>query len=221
MDEFKEKLRSVRDRVAALGPRIRLRPDATNELRLRISSMATQIDAMLRLVATRAVKPVENLDETVEDTVAEARLLIHELERLLETAPKGLGAARAGGVERRQHERLETNVTVRLLRRAVHKNDADGGVSLSTETARRSALNVSSGGIFVALPAGELPELGVGNVVHVEVETPELKFSARATVARRDANGVGLSWILDEERGRRAVQTLLAAVRSGSARLPV
>lgn len=220
MDDPRTKLRTVRDRLAALGPRVRSRPDATSDLERRIHAVATQIDSVLRLVATRAAKPTDNLDETVEDTVAEAHLLIHELERVLATAPKAGPVARVGGIERRQHERHDTNVTVRLLRHFVREHD--NGVALSTEIARRAARNVSLGGIFVALPAGELPQVGVGNVVHVEVETAELKFYARATVARRDASGVGLNWILDEARARREVEKLLASIRRGpGTHLPV
>jgi len=214
-DSPKVRLRSLRDRLAAAAPRARLRSDAPPELVKGLSTAARQIEALMR-VAVAAELPADFAD-TLEDAVAEANLALHQFDRLVETAPQAKPKLHAGGIERRQHERLDANITVKLLRHSLREDDI-GGVSLKSETTSRPARNVSTGGIFVAVPRAELAQVGVGNVVHVQIAGGggALVFNARAVVARRDEQGMGLSWILDGDRVRRDVTALLEAVRRGA-----
>jgi hypothetical protein len=105
-----------------------------------------------------------------------------------------------------------------LLRHALHPNERDHAL-LTTETVSRSARNVSSGGIFVTLARGELAQVEIGSVLHVQVTAPggAVAFAARASVARRTDGGVGLSWIIDSDKARREIAAFVDAVRGVSA----
>jgi hypothetical protein len=214
MDDPQAKLRTLRDRLSATLPRVRMRSDASPDLERGMQGVLRQIESLLRIVGNKGAAAPDNLDEALEDAVAESMLLLHDCDRLLETQAKP--RLHAKGSERRQHERYETRVAVRLLRHATRQDDI-GAVSLTTETANRPARNVSTGGIFVTLGKDELPQIAVGNVVHVQVSGPGSGFQARAVVVRRDAQGLGLSWILDSEKLRRDVVAFLDAVRRGGA----
>ena len=212
-DSLKAKLKALRDKLAAEVPRLRSR--VPPELVKRLDASLRQVGD-LYLIAVGRNAPPATFGDAVEDALAEAHLLLHEVERAAAEPGGGARPKPRGGIERRQHERLETQVTVRLLRHSTKPNDT-GGASLGTDVVSRAARNVSVGGIFVTLPPAELPQVGVGSVVHLEVGSPggAPPFNVRAVVMRRDAIGLGLRWMDDVERARRDIQALLEAVRRG------
>jgi hypothetical protein len=212
-EELRPKLRSLRDRLAAAAPRLQIRADAPAELRRAIQSAQAQVDGLLRALLTPSKRP-DNFDEAVEDLVAEATLLLHQCERLAATKAK----LAPSGSERRQHERTAVDLQVRLLRHALRSDDSDHAL-LTTETVSRPARNISTGGIFVTLPRGELSQVDVGSIVHVQVTAPggSIAFQARASVARRTDGGVGLSWILDSDKTRRDVSAFVDGLRDRAA----
>jgi hypothetical protein len=184
-----------------------------------LQAASAQVDKALRLIVARDVEgPAE---EAIEDALAEAHLALHQAEHFLHSTPQSaLRPQPRSGAERRQHERIDSTVGVRLLRHSLREDH--GSVSLSTETATRAARNLSTGGLFVALSRGELTQVSVGNVLHVEIvgHGGAVLVKARAVVARRDDQGVGLSWVLDNDLVRRDVAALLAAVRRPAPSLP-
>lgn len=211
IDDPRAKLKHLRDRLASELPRARIRANVP-------PSLVDRLDAALELVANvyrlGASSPSKALDEVHEDAVVEAHLALHDWERWLEQDQKQKRlTTKPPAAERRQHERHDTNVTVKLLRYRVRPDEL-GEVQLDSETTSRPARNLSPGGIFVLVPVGELAQVGVGGVVHVSVRFGSAaSFQARATVQRRDATGVGLCWIQDSDRGRAAIESLLDAVR--------
>ena len=207
----KARLKQLRDRLATEAPRARTNPAVPLDLTQRLQSTLESVSAAYLLAVTPENRT--RVEEAREDAIAEAHLVLHEWERWVEQRELQRGKPRQiAGADRRVHARHETSVTVRLLRYAIHSDDTTG-TALEAETLNRAARNVSLGGIFVSLAKGDLPKLGVGNIVHVSVTVGDtLSFRARAAVARRVDDGIGLHWIQDTEAVKRSVKTLLDAV---------
>jgi hypothetical protein len=207
----KARLKQLRDRLAIEAPRARTNPAVPKELTQRMQSTLDSVSAAYLLAVTPENRTV--VEEAREDAIAEAHLVLHEWERWVEQRETNRVKPRASAIpDRRIHTRHETSVTVRLLRYAIHSDDTTG-TALEAETLNRAARNVSLGGIFVALAKGDLPKLGIGNIVHVSVTVGDtLSFKARASVARRVEDGIGLHWIQDSDAVKRSVKTLLDAV---------
>jgi hypothetical protein len=210
-DDLRSKLRTLRDNLAAAAPRARSR-GAAGELCERLEA-AVELVSGAYLLAVRATAG-SAAEEMYEDALVEGHLALHDWERWLaqqeqqKLRPRGV----LGGAERRQSDRFDTSVAVKLLRHSL-RDDGSGGVKLASDATSRPARNVSLGGLFVQLPRQELAEVRVGSVVHVSVNAHELAFQARAAVTRRDDDGVALRWIPDSDRVRRAIDQLLDAVR--------
>jgi hypothetical protein len=215
-DDPRAKLRKLRDRLAVEAPRARAALSTPPEIAERLQSALDLVSSVYLLSTGATAATSAQLDEVYEDALVEAHLVLHDWERWLEQQrQKPASRTPPASPTRRQHERYDTNVSVRLLRHSVHA-DGTGGATLNSEATSRPARNVSLGGIFVAVPKDELAEVAVGNVLHVSVSTPAgalLSFNARATVMRRDASGLALRWIVDSERLRKAIESLLDALR--------
>jgi hypothetical protein len=222
-DDVMTKLRALRDRLAVEEPRARARPNVTVDLKRRLQETLELLGRAYLLDEKSTSAAI--LEEVREDAVVEAHLVLHDWERWLaleEQRAQRAQQARArvptptpAPIDRRVHYRHDTNVAVKLLRYDVRENGA-GGLTLDTETSSRPARNVSAGGIFVAAARGDLPQLTVGRIVHVSVSSSlaaSLGFRARAAVQRRDDQGLGLSWIVDSDAVRAAIDALLEAVR--------
>jgi hypothetical protein len=215
-DDTKAKLKQLRDRLALEAPRARSRPDAPLDLVQRLQSAADMVGQVYLLMVGSSPASNEAREEICEDALVEGHLALHEWERWLEQQGRAKPSPRtAPPVDRRQHDRYKIGVSVRLLRHSV-RADGSGGVALSSEVASRPARNVSAGGIFVALAAGELAEVKPGSLVHVSVMTSDgggIALEARAIVARRDSSGIALGWVHDSDRTRAAIDSLLDAIR--------
>ena len=224
MDETPQaQLKILRDRLAVAAPRARTGAQLPDELIRRIEAAKEQV-AELYLLTVRKTAPAEALAMLIDDAIVEGYVLLRQLADRAEQEANARAKGKAlppSSIDRRQHERLPAHVTVRLLRHSVHKEDT-GGASLVTETVDRSARNVSTGGIFVAVSRHELAQVSVGSVVHLQVATPAGRtFFARGVVMRRDADGLGLSWVQDSERVSQEISTLLELVRrTGTAARP-
>jgi hypothetical protein len=212
-DETRAKLRALRDKLAAELPRARIRAGAPGELAQRLESALAQVSGVYLLGVSTAAPAPAGLDDAREDALVEGHLALHDWERWIEQEkqrrPKTTTYCR-------QHERQETNVEVRLLRYCL-QDGGSLGTKLESESASRPARNVSLGGIFVAAAPDDLPEVRVGSVLHVSVSYGALSLKARAAVVRRDASGLGLRWIEESERVRRAIEVLLDAIRGARA----
>ena len=209
-DSPKARLKTLRDQLAAAVPRAKMKASTPPELLRRLEATAKSVAQVYLLVAS-TLNPDESIEEAVADALVEGHLALSELERVQSSDALSRTPT---GIERRQAERHETNVVVRLLRHSV-REEGDGSVAIGTETVQRAARNVSTGGIFVSLPKTELLEVTLGSVLHVLVGMMNggPAFHARGVVMRRDTNGVGLSWVLDSDRVRKDVTALLEAVR--------
>ena len=210
----KARLKLLRDKLAAAVPRARIRANTPRELMQRLEATAKQVGNLYLLSVSRG-PATGALDDAIDDVLVEGHLLLHEVERLAsEPAVARAGARGGSGADRRQHERHDTHVMVRLLRHST-QIDGTGSAALASESATRAANNVSVGGVFVSVPQHELTQVTVGGVVHVEVVgapgvTP---FRARAIVMRRDGSGLGLRWVEDSERVRRDIVGFLDEAR--------
>jgi hypothetical protein len=215
-DDPKAKLKALRDRLAIEAPRAQARPQAPPDLVRRLKSALELVSRVYLLTAAQTPA----LDEVREDALVEGLLVVSEWERWLtqekqDKQQKPVARPWSSPIDQRRHERLETNVTVKLLRHSL-SDDTTGGVSLESATTSRPARNVSLGGIFVAIPKDELPQVTTGSIVHVSVSAAlgaPVSFEVRAAVARREATGLGLRWVDDSERFKRAIESLLDAVR--------
>ncbi len=215
-EDPRAKLRALRDKLAFEAPRAQARAKTPPDLAKRLKAALDQVNAAHRLATSSDSHVSEEVAaEVIDDAIVEAHMALHDWERLIERQEEQAQRARqqVALTDRRQSTRQDTDVTVRLLRHAM--NESGSGVALETETANRAARNVSMGGIFVSLAVGDLPQVVVGSVLHVAIDTSlgaSLGFRARAIVMRRDATGVGLRWIVDTERVTQAIESLLAAV---------
>ncbi len=213
--EWKARLRQLRDQLASEEPRLSVRAHAPAELAARMRAAAELVGRVYLLVCAPSQVPAETLEEVCEDAIVEGHLVLHDWERWLEQDKRPRARSRTPPpIDRRQYARHETKVSVRLLRHDVG-DDGSGGVALASQEMSRPARNLSLGGIFVAVTRNELPQVTAGSVVRVSVSTPlgpGGSFQTRAAVARRDDAGLGLRWIEQSDRFRRALETLLAAV---------
>jgi len=208
-DELKVTLRKLRDKLAFEAPRVQTRPGVPAELAIRMQTTLRRLGAALSSTGAP-----QELEELYEDVLVEAHLTLHEWERATAQAAPERGRPSVGApVDRRQHARQDTQVTVKLLRHGVRQDGRSG--TLEPETVSRAARNASLGGILVAAGRDDLPDVGVGSVVHLSVSLGELTFRARASVVRRDQDSLGLRWIQDTDGVKRAVKALLDALKSG------
>jgi hypothetical protein len=215
-EEPKARLRALRDRLAVEAPRARARPTVPAELVLRLQSA---LDCSSHLIGAAAALSSPALDEARDDALLEGHLALHDWELFIEQERKQRAQATPlGRINRRQHERHETAVAVRLQRYRV-RDGGRGDMTLDSEEVSRPARNISAGGIFVMATKEDLPQLGVGSVVHVTIGFDGTRpFQARAAVAHRDASGLGLRWIHDSDGARREIQRLLDAIRAHAER---
>ena len=215
LDEaMRGKLKELRNRLSAELPVARLRPSAPPELVQRMESALEMVAGAYLLSAADPVSPASaSRDELYEDAVAEGHLALHDWERCLEReSRKEQSSKTPPPIDRRVHQRHDINVTVKLLRHRV-RADEFGEYKLDSETTSRPARNVSLGGILVAVLKDDLPQVGVGSVLHLSVSFgAQQSFQVRATVQRRDAQGLGLRWIVDSDRAQRAIESLLEAI---------
>jgi hypothetical protein len=224
IEETKTKLKQLRDRLATEAPRARARAGA--QLAERIGAALEMVNGAYLLAASPATggSSTAAREEMYEDALVEGHLALHDWDRFVAQQPKPAApAARARArsltpppVDRRQFDRYDTNIAARIVRHGV-REDGSGGVTLDDASVNRPARNVSLGGILVAVPKHELPQVAVGSVVHVSVTTtnPPLSLQARATVMRRDDTGIGLSWTTVSEATKKTIQGLLEIVRKG------
>ena len=209
-DDPRKKLRELRDRLAFEAPRAKARPSTPSELAERLQSTLDWINELLAAPPPATPAAGEAVAEAREEALVEAHLALHEWQRRLErdTQPKIKSFATP---DRRQHERHQVDIEVRLLRR---RRQADGReIALAGATTQR-ARNVSLSGILVLLAPDALPEIAVNDVVNAAVIVGTATFETRGVVVRRDASGLGLRWILDNERAQRSVDALLDAIRN-------
>lgn len=217
--ELKSKLKQLRDRLAAEAPRARARPSAPAEL-------VERLEATLQLVGgiylAASAPSAGSIQDVSEDAIAEGHLVLHDWERWLERETEAKPTVRMRPVRlselpnRRAHERYETGVSVRILRYGIREQA--GSVSIESAAVDRPARNVSTGGIFVAVPKDDLPQVGVGAIVHISVHVEAESFAARAAVTRRETGGLALRWIQDSPQAQRSIESLLEAVRRVRAR---
>lgn len=218
--ELKSKLKQLRDRLAAEAPRAHARPSAP-------PALVERLDATLELVsgvylAASTSSSAGAILDVSEDAIAEGHLVLHEWERWLEREKEPKPTVRMRPVRlaelpnRRAHERYETGVSVRLLRYGVREQA--GSVSIESAAVNRPARNVSTGGIFVAVPKDDLPQVGLGAIVHISVEVDGQSFSARAAVTRRESDGLALRWMQDSPQAQRSIDSMLDALRRVRAR---
>jgi hypothetical protein len=211
----KSKLRHLRDRLAVEAPRARVRPSVPPDLIERLDGVLEFVSRAYLVSATG--KSGGTLQEMEEDALAEGYLALSEWDRWLEREKRPSAPVRPfkPAANRREHERVPTTVTVKLLRLSVSE-EATGGMTLDAKMASRPARNVSLGGIFVSLPRAELPEVRVGNVLHVLVAAAANSHQLRGVVMRRDDSGIGLRWIIDNDRTQKTIDDLLTAAQSPS-----
>jgi hypothetical protein len=220
LDELKSKLKQVRDRLAVEVPRARIRPSAPSELVERLEATLA-LASGIYLAATTSPS-ADSLQNASEDAIAEGHLVLHDWERWIEREKEPKPTVRTRSVrlsdppDRRVHERYETGVSVQITRHGVHEHA--GTVRIESASVSRPARNVSTGGIFVAAPKEDLPQVGVGAIVHISIKAEEHSFHARATVTRRDADGLALRWVQDSAQAQRAIESILDAVRRVRAR---
>jgi hypothetical protein len=220
--ELKSRIKQLRDQLAAADPLARMTAHVPAELRERLHAAAEQVGRVYLLVSAPAGVPPETLEEVCDDALVEGHLVLHDWQRCVEQQRRAPGRPRTPTpLDRRQHTRQETQVQVQLLRHSV-ADDGGTGVALASQEVIRPARNVSMGGLFVTLPRHELPEVKVGSVLRVAVSgapAPTGTFQTRAAVARRDDIGVGLRWLEQSDRFRRAIEQLLDTLRRVHAEL--
>lgn len=220
LNELKSRLKQLRDRLAVEAPRARIRPSVPSELVERLEATLALVGGIY-LAATTSPS-ADSLENASEDAIAEGHLVLHDWERWIEREkdPKPtvrMRPVRLGDLpDRRVHERYETGVSVQIMRYGVREHA--GTATIESASVSRPARNVSIGGIFVAVRKEDLPQVGVGAIVHIAVKVEEQSFQARATVARRDADGLGLRWTQDSAQPQRSIEAILDAVRRARAR---
>jgi hypothetical protein len=213
VDELKSNLRKLRDKLALEAPRAHARQGTPPELDRRLQSTLQRTSNALS-GPTGGAKPGA-LEELYDDIIVEAHLVLHEWERWQADAGAQKVKPPVATTNRRAHPRHDTNVSVQLLRHAVHASNH--GVTLESESLKRPARNVSLGGMFVVLSKDDLPQVAAGSVVHISVSFGDsLTFRARAAVARRASDGIGLHWIQENEAVTRSIKALLDAIHQAS-----
>jgi PilZ domain-containing protein len=217
--ELKSKLKQLRDRLAAEAPRARARSSAPAELVERLEATLQLVNGIYLAATAPSAGAIQELSE---DAIAEGHLVLHDWERWLEREKEPKPTVRMRPVrlselpDRRAHERYEAGVSVRIVRHGVREQA--GSVSIESAAVDRPARNVSTGGIFVAVPKDDLPQVGVGAIVHISVNVESESFAARAAVTRRETDGLALRWIQDSPQAQRYIESVLDAVRRVRAR---
>lgn len=212
-DETKTRLRELRDRLSFELPRTRVRANTPPELVQRLQAALDAVNGACALKQASTAAAAEALEEAKQEAIVEGHLVLHEWERWTETQRQPKLKAQAPKPRRAAPERQSGDVEVRLLRYRVQNGDGRE-IAFSDTAAARAARNVSADGIFVAMPKDELPQLGIGGVLQLSTEAGDrATLQARATVVRRDADGLSLKWIVDNERTRGLIESLLDSVR--------
>jgi hypothetical protein len=212
-DDTKTKLRELRDRLSFELPRARVRSKAPAELVDRLQAALEAVNGAYALPAASTPSAAEALEEARQEAVVEAHLVLHDWERWTEAQRQPKLKAQAPKPRRAVDARQSADVEVRLLRYRAQNGDGRE-VAFSDPKAAHAARNVSADGIFVTMPKDELPQLGVGGVLQLAAQVDNgAALQARATVVRRDVDGVSLKWIVDNDRTRRLIDALLDGVR--------
>jgi len=212
-DETKTKLRELRDRLSFELPRARVRHNTPAELIERLQAALDAVNGAYAMAAASTASAAETLEEARQEAIVEAHLVLHEWERWAETQRRPTLKAQPPKPRRAADGRQTGDVEVRLLRYRAQNGDGRE-IAFSDTTSARAARNVSADGIFVTLPKDELPQLGIGGVLQLSTRVDiGDALQARATVVRRDADGLALRWIVDNERTRRLIESLLDSVR--------
>jgi hypothetical protein len=208
-DDPRRRLRELRDKLAFEAPRAKARPSSPPEMAERLQSTLDWINELLAAPPPATPAAGEAVAEAREEALVEAHLALHEWQRWLErdTQPKSKAFASA---DRRQHERHQVDIEVRLVRR---RRQSDSREVALTDVPPQRARNVSLSGILVMLATGVLPDLAVNDVLTTAVLVGTATFEIRGGVVRRDANGLALRWLVDE-RAQRTIDALLDAIRN-------
>ena len=213
-DETKIKLRELRDRLSFELPRARVRANTPHALVERLQAALDAVNGAYAMPAASTPSAAEALEEARQEAIVEAHLVLHEWERWAETQRQPKLKAQAPKPRRADDARQPGDVRVTLLRYRAQNGDGRE-IPFADATALRAARNVSADGIFVTMPKDEVPQLGVGGVLQLSahVDQGAAALQARATVVRRDVDGVSLKWIVDNDRTRRLIDSLLDGVR--------
>lgn len=214
-DETKTRLRQLRDRLSFELPRARVRANTPTGIVERLQAALDAVNGAYALPAASTPSAAEALEEARQEAIVEAHLVLHDWERWSEAqrpaklkpqAPKPRRAPADG--------RHPGEVEVRLLRYRAHNGDGRESALADQATVARAARNVSPEGIFVMVPKNEMPQLAVGGVLQLSAQVDQVAASqVRATVVRRDADGLSLKWIVDNERTVRLIESLVDGVR--------
>ena len=211
--ETKTKLRELRDRLSFELPRARVRPNMPAELVERLQAALDAVNGAYAMPAASTASAAEALDEAREEAIVEGHLALHDWERWTETQRQPKLKAQLPKPLRTAEARQAREIEVRLLRYRAANGDGRE-VAFADVKAARAARNVSADGIFVTMAKDEVPQLGVGGVLQLSAQIDGgSALQARATVVRRDVDGLSLKWIVDNERTRRLIESLLDAVR--------
>lgn len=211
--ETKRKLRELRDRLSFELPRARVRPNMPAELVARLQAALDAVNGAYAMPAASTASAADALDEAREEAIVEAHLALHDWERWTETQRQPKLKAQLPKPRRAVDARQSREVEVRLLRYRAQNGDGRE-VALADTTAARAARNVSADGIFVTIAKDELPQLGIGGVLQLSAQVDGgAALQARATVVRREVDGLALKWIVDNERTRHLIDALLDGVR--------
>ncbi len=221
VNDLNAKLRALRDQLAVETPRAkglqRTPPDLVRRLQaaLDCASGVCMLTSVMKGAMAMTESPVVAVARG--NALIQAHLALHDWERWLAAEDHDARSSAPVAANRRRHVRYETDVAVKLVRRA-----RQGGPALPllpSDEAVRAARDVSLGGLFVAVPANELPRVLVSSLVEVTINLGRgREFGARAEVLRRDPRGVGLRWFHDSDRVRLAIESLVATV--GRAAVP-
>src|SRR6266542_4262235 len=208
VNDLNAKLRALRDQLAVETPRAkglqRTPPDLVRRLQaaLDCASGVCMLTSVMKGAMAMTESPVVAVARG--NALIQAHLALHDWERWLAAEDHDARSSAPVAANRRRHVRYETDVAVKLVRRA-----RQGGPALPllpSDEAVRAARDVSLGGLVSSLVEVTI-NLGRGR-----------EFGARAEVLRRDPRGVGLRWFHDSDRVRLAIESLVATV--GRAAVP-
>jgi len=212
-DETKTKLRELRDRLAFELPRARVRPNTPMELVERLETALAAVHGAYAMPAASTASAAEAVEEARQEAIVDAHLALHDWERWAESQRQPRLRPQPPRPRRTSDARPPGDVEVTLLRYRTHNGDGRE-IAFADATAARWARSLSADGIFVTMAKDEVPQLGVGGVVQLSTQPDSGgPIQARATVLRRDADGVSLKWIVDNDRTRRLIESLLEKVR--------
>ncbi len=211
-DDAKTKLRKLRDQLAWETSRARARGNTPVTLLQRLEAAAELLSGVCLLGGGSGARRTDTLDEVYEDAIVEGHLALHDWERWVGADDPQKRKARPATGQPRQHERVETSVSVSLLRHGVRT--VGSGAVVGTDAVQLTGRNVSLGGMLVIAGKADLPGAVVGSVVHVALDGSQGRPApARAIVTRRDDSGIALRWVQETEADRRVVEALVAAIQ--------